>query len=81
MDDSYANPMRTGLMFVALGPMASPGLPSAPQDRDHLTELRADMDLGASETTRSPSTEGRWSVRRLLGRIGDIARRRGLVPT
>jgi hypothetical protein len=74
MDDSHANPMKTGLMFVPLGLAMSPDFPSPSQCLDHLAELKADIDRGAYVSTLAPSAERRWSFRRLLGRIGDIAR-------
>jgi hypothetical protein len=73
--------MKTGLMFVPLGLAMTPGFPSPSQCLDHLAELRADIDQGAYVPTLAPRTERRWSFRQLLGRIGDIARRRGPVPT
>lgn len=76
MDDSHANPMKTGLMFVPLGLAMSPGFPSPSQCLDHLAELKADIDRGAYVATLTPSTKYRWSFRQLLRRIGDIARRR-----
>jgi hypothetical protein len=73
MDDNHANPMKTGLMFVPLG-LVSSDFPGASPSRDHLAELKADIDLGVLAPTPAPSTKYRWSLRRLLGRIGDIAR-------
>jgi hypothetical protein len=81
MDDSHANPMKTGLMFVPLGMAMSPGFASPSQSRDHLAELRADIASGICASRLAPSAERRWSFRQLLGRIADVMRRRGPVPT
>jgi hypothetical protein len=76
MDDSYANPMRTGLMFVPLGPTAGFGGASALRDRDHLAKLRADMEPDGYETMMAPSAESGWSFRQLIGLIANIVRPR-----
>lgn len=61
MDDSEVNPMKTGLMFVPLGLVMSPGEPTAslvphrPTDLEAIEALIVQEAAAASQATRRPA--------------------------
>ena len=67
MDDFHANPTKTGLMFVPLGPMS---YCCVTRPREHLAKLGADIGVDARDLVPAPRTERGWLFRRLLAQIG-----------
>ncbi len=78
MKDSDVNPMKTGLMFVALGwATMSPGrLVTPPQCFDHKEQRKAAGNRGAHIRLFALSSLGRSAFHRLLERFGQGAQRR-----
>lgn len=74
MDDSYANPMRTGLMFVPLGLAMSPS--------DHASSQRpewaADFDADTAGDAPAPAVAPIALRRGRLGWLATLAA--GLLP-
>lgn len=67
MDDFHANPTKTGLMFVPLGPML---YCCVTRPREHLAKLGADIGVDARDLVPAPRTKRGWSFRQLLAQIG-----------
>jgi hypothetical protein len=81
MNDQQLNPLKTGVLFVAPGQIMDPDIMKLPHYADHLSRLRADMGIDAFEAEMAPAEQRTWSIRQLLERIGDLARRRAPAPT
>jgi hypothetical protein len=82
MDDRQLNPLKTGVMFVALGQtMDPPGITTLPQHSDHLSRLKADVGLDALEVELTSVPQPGWSFSQLLEQIGVLFRRLGPVST
>jgi hypothetical protein len=81
MDDRQLNPLKTGVMFVALGPPMDPGTTGLPRHCDHLSRLRADVGLDALEVELTSVPQPSWSFRQLLEQIGVFFCRQGPVST
>jgi hypothetical protein len=81
MNDSEVNPMRTGLMFIPLGLVMSPGCPTPSRRRDHLADLEAAADHGPHAPTIALEAPRRSAFRRLLERLRQIPQRHLPSPT
>ena len=80
MDDRQLNPLKTGVLFVVPGQIMDPGIMKLPRHRDHLSRLRADAGIDDVELAPAPAARRTWSIRPLLERVADLARRREPSP-
>jgi len=81
MNDRQLNHLKTGVLFVAPGQIMDPGIMKLPHRPDHLSRLRADVGIDELEAAVASPARRSWSIRPLLERIADLARRRETSPT
>jgi hypothetical protein len=81
MDDRELNPLKTGALFVAPGQIMDPGIMKLRRHPNHMSRLRADVDLDALEAELAPVPQPGRSLRQLLEQIGLFFSRRGPAST
>ena len=69
MDDSFANPLRTGLMFVPLGPSVSSAVSGSLRHGDEFLDLEAAVERECSAAAAAPLSPRRAGLGRLLQRL------------
>ena len=81
MNDRQLNRLKTGVLFVAPGQIMDPGIMKLSRYPNHLSRLRADVGIDELEAAIAPPARRSRSIRPLLERIADLARRRETSPT
>lgn len=80
MDDSEANPMKTGLIFVPLGPVVAPAYPAPLRRFGHPAHLDGATNRGAASPADDLEAH-QPAFRHLLEHLRRIPRRHVASPT